>query len=454
LFHHKLPALRDLIAPLTRWSEDSVAIYFAVAFFPALIVVGAIVDYSRANNYETAIQAALNAAVLSGASGSRTDWTEIALNTFKAKLPSEYGPSPKPTFVQDPSTGNYVGTVMSTWPTSVLGVINISSINVTATAAAVAGYDNAFVLNLGRTRSELHAWTASKLSGDAFLTTSAGQQATLSEGELLNPGNKIRTGQNGRVLLVRGKETILIASNSVIGIPTHVTQGMSTTVYQWAGSVVFAGNHKNFDVETPYLAAVVKGTQFHVTVNKDDTSVEVLRGQVEVTDFKSGQYALVLPGQAAKVSAQGLLGLSLKGLGTLASIRQGNPRKSSLNPIVLFDEGFSVHKGLPNERQDYLPPKTESEWVPPSSDIDHPTSGDSWGPDFNALRQFLSNHDYQSAYAIFGIVIAGALGAAVGVTAYFLLRSGDNQKPKNVRLAGPFCLLSRRSKRLKRILRN
>jgi len=76
----------------------------------------------------------------------------------------------------------------------------------------------------------------------------------------------------------------------------------------------------------------VKGTQFRVTVDQNDTRVDVFRGQVEVSDFKSGQYALVNPSQAASVSPQGRPGLSLSGAGTLGQIQQGAPRRSSLSP--------------------------------------------------------------------------------------------------------------------------
>ena len=93
------------------------------------------------------MQVALDAAVLSGGSDGTTDWTEIALNTFMAKLSSKYDLSPKPSFVLDPSTGNYIGTVEGSWPTSALGIINIGSIKVTVTAVAVADRDNAFILS-------------------------------------------------------------------------------------------------------------------------------------------------------------------------------------------------------------------------------------------------------------------------------------------------------------------
>jgi len=198
------------------------------------------------------------------------------------------------------------------------------------------------------------AWHVSKSSGDFWVTASGVQQASLTEGAILKPGDNIRTGRNGRVLLVRGEETILISPNSVIGIPSEVKDGLSTTILQQAGSILLEvekRNVKHFEVVTPYLAAVVKGTQFRVTVNKNNTSVGVLRGQVEVADFKSGQYALVLPGQAAKVSVHGPGGLSLSGTGALSPIQQGKPRTSSVNAVLVPKAGLSAPGSTPNTQQ-------------------------------------------------------------------------------------------------------
>jgi len=69
-----------------------------------------------------------------------------------------------------------------------------------------------------------------------------------------------------------------------------------------------------------YLAAVVKGTQFRVSVSAAGTKIEVIRGQVEVSDFKTGQIAQVHPGQNAHSSTDGKPGLSLSGPGTLSPI--------------------------------------------------------------------------------------------------------------------------------------
>ena len=194
-------------------------------------------------------------------------------------------------------------------------------------------------------------WHVSKSSGDFWVTTSGVQQASLTEGEALKPGAGIRTGRNGRVLLVRGEETILVSPNSTISIPAEVKEGLSTRIFQQAGSIVLEVKKRDdnhFEVVTPYLAAVVKGTQFRVTVNKNNTSVGVLRGQVEVADFKSGQYALVLPGQAAKVSTHGTGGLSLSGSGVLSPIQQGKPTTSPVNTVPMPKAPYSVQASTPN----------------------------------------------------------------------------------------------------------
>ena len=198
-------------------------------------------------------------------------------------------------------------------------------------------------------------WHVSNTSGNVWVTVEGVQQASLSHSSILKPGDSIRTGQNGRALLVHGEEYMLISPNSAIEIPKETKQGLLTTIIQRAGSVVLEvekRNVKHFEVETPQLAAVVKGTRFRVTVEKDSSYVDVLRGQVEVSDFKSGQYALIQPGQTAKVSAQ-RSGLSLSGSGTLSFIQQGMPRRSSADPapVTKEQERRSAADSTQNEQQ-------------------------------------------------------------------------------------------------------
>jgi hypothetical protein len=188
------------------------------------------------------------------------------------------------------------------------------------------------------------SWSVSKSSGEVWMTTTGAQQVALKPAEILKPGDTIRTGRNGRVLLVRGEETILVSPNSVIGLPAEKKEGL-TTIVQQAGSILLEvekRNVKHFEVETPYLAAVVKGTQFRVSVNAASTSVDVIRGQVEVADFKSGQIAQVMPGQVATAFAHGKPGLSLSGSGTLNPIEQGKPRAPSVDRIPVPKAGLSA----------------------------------------------------------------------------------------------------------------
>ena len=85
----------------------------------------------------------------------------------------------------------------------------------------------AFVLSAASSAlAEDGIWRVSKSSGEVWTTTSGAQQASLTPEEVLKPGDTIRTGRNGRVLLMRGEETILVSPNSVIGLPTEKKDGL------------------------------------------------------------------------------------------------------------------------------------------------------------------------------------------------------------------------------------
>ncbi|MBB4368178.1 hypothetical protein GGD63_000957 [Bradyrhizobium sp. cir1] len=194
-------------------------------------------------------------------------------------------------------------------------------------------------------------WSVSKATGEVWVATDGAQQVSLNQEETLKPGNTIRTGRNGRVLLVRGEETILISPNSVVGLPAEKKDGLSTTIIQQAGSILLEvekRNVKHFEVETPYLAAVVKGTQFSVTVGAGSTKVGVIRGQVEVSDFKTGQIAQVMPGQSATAFEHGKPGLSLTGTGTFNPIENGKPRASTIERVPVPKSGLSAPRNAAN----------------------------------------------------------------------------------------------------------
>jgi FecR protein len=213
-------------------------------------------------------------------------------------------------------------------------------------------------------------WSVSKSSGEVWLTTQGAQQVSLGSDDVLNPGDTIRTGSNGRVLLTRGAETILIAPNSVIGLPTDAQDGMATTILQRAGSILLdveRRNVKHFEVETPYLAAVVKGTQFRVTIASGSTKVDVSRGQVEVSDFKSGQIAQVTPGQTATSFASGRPGIHLSGSGSFAPIEQGRPRASTIDRVPVPKNGLHAPREAKGSTVRVVGPVNGAPVAPPAS---------------------------------------------------------------------------------------
>jgi ferric-dicitrate binding protein FerR (iron transport regulator) len=86
-----------------------------------------------------------------------------------------------------------------------------------------------------------------------------------------------------------------------------------TRVVEWLGQALFEVDHRpdpHFEVDTPYLTAIVKGTAFTVEVTHDGSAVAVTDGVVAVAT-PSGALSLVTAGMTARGYA-GLSGLTLE----------------------------------------------------------------------------------------------------------------------------------------------
>ncbi len=179
------------------------------------------------------------------------------------------------------------------------------------------------------------SWSVEKSSGEVWISTGQAQPVSLTGVASVKPGETVRTGENGMLLLRRGEETMLLSPNAVVEIPKENKDGMTTTIFERAGSILLEVEKKkvnHFEVITPYLAAVVKGTNFRVSVDGAGSRVEVLRGQVDVSDFPSGEQILLLPGQTAGVATKGSTELKLSGSGLFNPIRVGPPQSSPVQP--------------------------------------------------------------------------------------------------------------------------
>lgn len=143
-------------------------------------------------------------------------------------------------------------------------------------------------------------WIAERLRGSVLQLESSSWVA-LEHGDVVPDGRKIRTLGDGRVELVRGQERIALAGNTEIAIRDAAGQKM-TSVIQTLGSVTIEAERRNvqhFSVQTPVLAAVVKGTQFTVTYSNGQARVDVDRGVVQVQDSANSMVVDVIPGQSA-----------------------------------------------------------------------------------------------------------------------------------------------------------
>jgi Flp pilus assembly protein TadG len=151
-----LHGLRFVVLKFARQSAGLVAPVFAVAMLPILVRIGVSIDYARAVNFKMALQAAVDAAVLAGAKDGSPNWIQVATDTFNGVVQTTFGNSLTATFAQTASTV-YTGNVSGSVATTVLEIIHVPSINVSAAATAIAaGSDDACILTLDHGQPTSH----------------------------------------------------------------------------------------------------------------------------------------------------------------------------------------------------------------------------------------------------------------------------------------------------------
>ncbi len=158
-------------------------------------------------------------------------------------------------------------------------------------------------------------WKISEKSGTVTVLHSGVSKIAL-QGNAIAMGDVVNTGANGRAVLVRGQEYLVIAPNSRLRIADPAPSGGMIQILQDVGNVIFKIKRKStphFAVQTPYLAAVVKGTTFSVTVGEAGASVQVIEGAVEVKTNDGGASDLVRPGMIAAVTARDLFSIKIDG---------------------------------------------------------------------------------------------------------------------------------------------
>lgn len=158
-------------------------------------------------------------------------------------------------------------------------------------------------------------WIVSEVRGPVTIVSAQGR-AGVTRGMAIQPGDTIVTGSGARAVLVHSKDFVTVSSNSRIRIPAEARESSITRFFQEIGNAIFNVEKRNaphFSVDTPYLAAVVKGTVFSVTVGADRSALQVTEGVVEVSTMDGGARELIRPGSIAMIAASDRYRLTISG---------------------------------------------------------------------------------------------------------------------------------------------
>lgn len=170
-----------------------------------------------------------------------------------------------------------------------LGFMLVSLLFLIGSPAAAAGADR---------------WLVTQLSGDARVVHPGLHPVSLKTNAEIAAGDVLITGATGRATLAHGADYIVVAPNSELRLPTAPEPSGFTHVIQKLGTMLFKVKHTgipHFAVDTPMLAAVVKGTTFTVVVDQNRSAVQVIQGKVQVIAMDGGMSQMVEGGRTVFV---------------------------------------------------------------------------------------------------------------------------------------------------------
>lgn len=141
------------------------------------------------------------------------------------------------------------------------------------------------------------------IKGDVHVSTS-GTERAVREGTVIELPASVRTGADSSIELRQGQTSVKVAADSQIDIPATAARGeLLDRVLQPRGNAFYSvakRTVKKLRVETPYLVAVIKGTQFNVAVQDETATISLYEGKLEiratdesdVTDLNAGEIAI------------------------------------------------------------------------------------------------------------------------------------------------------------------
>jgi len=152
-------------------------------------------------------------------------------------------------------------------------------------AFALAVTASAAVAGSARGSREPERISVTAVNG-AVSVTMAGSATHVQPNSTVDLPAHIVTGDDGSLGLTQAGTNITIASDSDVEIPAEAANGqLIARLVQRRGNVFYDVAHRDVGtlrVETPFLVAVIKGTQFNVAAQADSTTISLFQGRLEI----------------------------------------------------------------------------------------------------------------------------------------------------------------------------
>lgn len=140
------------------------------------------------------------------------------------------------------------------------------------------------------------------VKGDVRVTA-AGKESPAKAGLTLELPSTVQTGRDGSTDLRQGETRIGVGPNTRLEFPASGTpDGPVDRIVQPLGNAFYdvgpRGNRR-LRVETPFLVAVIKGTQFSVAVERDSGTISLHEGSLEILAPDIGANVMLKAGEMA-----------------------------------------------------------------------------------------------------------------------------------------------------------
>ncbi len=189
------------------------------------------------------------------------------------------------------------------------------SIGVVALVLAISA--GAALAGSSRSAREPERIFVTAVSGSVSVTM-AGSSTPVQLDSTVGLPARIVTGDDGMLSLTQAGTNITIAADSDVEIPAEASDGqLIARLVQRRGNVFYDVAHREVGtlrVETPFLVAVIKGTQFNVAVQEGASAISLFQGRLEINTPDGSDSIQLNAGQIATRSnadhAIGVIGMN------------------------------------------------------------------------------------------------------------------------------------------------